>query len=300
MILVWRWLPSTTPSSLGWPRASKHNVSLVILVHSAPSNAERRHVIRATWLSALPPDTLALFVMGTGGLSNDATWNIQQEQRNHSDLLLFDSMTEDYFTLTTKVRRAFVWLHHNIDFKFVLKADDDTFVRVDLLVQESQKLKSFERIYWGYFSGDIRPFDPSTTDVKLCDLHVPYAKGGGYILSADLVSFITENQERLVSHKAEDVAVGLWLGPLKMNRLHDRRFDTEYVSRGCTERYIVTHKQDVYSMQEKHKSLQMNRVLCSHPAQLRFSYDYKWNKLPSQCCRASKTDYSVVNDWELS
>ncbi|ELU11562.1 hypothetical protein CAPTEDRAFT_65167, partial [Capitella teleta] len=202
---------------------------LVILVHSAPSNAERRHVIRAKWLSALPPDTLALFVMGTGGLSNVATWNIQQEQRKHSDLLLFDGVTEDYFDLTIRQsNHPKGILHDNIDFKFVLKADDDTFVRVDLLVQESQKLKSFERIYWGYFSGHTRPFDPSATDVKLCDLHISYAKGGGYILSPDLVSFIAENQERLVSHKAEDVAVGLWLGPLKMNRLHDRRFDTEY------------------------------------------------------------------------
>ncbi|ELU06423.1 hypothetical protein CAPTEDRAFT_102471 [Capitella teleta] len=297
MILVWTWSPSTTPLSFEWSRGRKANASLVILVHSAPSNAERRRVIRATWLSALPPDTLALFVMGTGGLSNVAAWNLQQEQRNHSDLLLFDGMTEDYFALTTKVRRAFVWLHHNVDFKFVLKADDDTFVRVDRLMQESQKLKFFERIYWGYFSGNTRPVEPSATDVKLCDLHIPYAKGGGYILSADLVSFIAKNQERLLLHESEDVAVGLWLGPLELNRLHDRRFDTEYVSRGCTEEYIVTHKQDVYMMQEKHKSLKMKHILCSHPAQFHFSYDYKWNKLPSQCCHRCKTDFYVVNEW---
>lgn len=41
----------------------------------------------------------------------------------------------------------------------------------------------------------------------------------------------------------EDVSVGIWLAPLRIERRHDRRFDTEWRSRGCLNHYVITHKQ---------------------------------------------------------
>ena len=86
--------------------------------------------------------------------------------------------------------------------------------------------------------------------------YLPYALGGGYVLSSDLVSFIASNSARLQLYGSEDVSVGVWLAPLaRLNRVHDERFDTEFVSRGCLDSYLVTHKQSVEEIRTKQYSI---------------------------------------------
>ena len=110
--------------------------------------------------------------------------------------------------------------------------------------------------------------------------------GGGYVLSADLVSFIASNSDRLQIYRSEDVSVGAWLSPLaRLNRVHDERFDTEFVSRGCLNSYLVTHKQSVEEMRSKQYSLVANGKLCEKEQRLRPSYNYDWSKPPSKCCQ---------------
>lgn len=49
------------------------------------------------------------------------------------------------------------------------------------------------------------------TEYNICDLYVPYALGGGYVLSKKCVDFIARNTEMLRLFKNEDVSVGTWL-----------------------------------------------------------------------------------------
>ena len=90
-------------------------------------------------------------------------------------------------------------------------------------------------------------------------------------------------------YQSEDVAVGTWLGPLKIHRIHDTRFDTEFRSRGCHNKYLVSHKQSVEDFRSKHYSLQSKGELCEKEEQLRISYEYNWNTVPSQCCIRNNT-----------
>ena len=113
--------------------------------------------------------------------------------------------------------------------------------------------------------------------------------GGGYVLSADLVSFIASNSGRLQLYRSEDVSVGAWLAPLaRLNRVHDERFDTEFVSRGCRNSYLVTHKQSVEEMRTKQYNIVATGRLCEKEERLRGSYNYDWNKPPSKCCPREK------------
>ena len=52
----------------------------------------------------------------------------------------------------------------------------------------------------------------------LCDRYIPYALGGGYVLSANLVGFLADNAAALRPYRAEDASVGTWLAPLKIHR----------------------------------------------------------------------------------
>ncbi|XP_008046876.2 beta-1,3-galactosyltransferase 6, partial [Carlito syrichta] len=114
---------------------------------------------------------------------------------------------------------------------------------------------------------------------------LPYALGGGYVLSADLVRYLRVSREYLRAWHSEDVSLGAWLAPVDVQREHDPRFDTEYRSRGCSNQYLVTHKQSLEDMLEKHRTLAREGRLCAREVQLRLSYIYDWSAPPSQCCQ---------------
>jgi galactosylxylosylprotein 3-beta-galactosyltransferase len=118
----------------------------------------------------------------------------------------------------------------------------------------------------------------------LCDQYIPYALGGGYVLSVDLVRFISANANILRTYRAEDASVGTWLAPLKVHRVHDTRFDTEWRSRGCSNTDLVSHKQSVQEMRSKQYSLVSKGVLCEREMTLHKTYEYNWKVPPSKCC----------------
>ncbi|OCT72680.1 beta-1,3-galactosyltransferase 6 [Xenopus laevis] len=265
---------------------------LVVLIASGPKYSERRSIIRSTWLSGVKSraehgDVWARFVIGTEGLGEEDSAALEMEQRRHGDLLLLSDLRDSYENLTAKLLRMYVWLEHNVDYKFVLKADDDTFARLDLLLEELRP-KEAHRLYWGFFSGRGRVKSAGKWKESgwlLCDSYLPYALGGGYVLSWDLVQYLSLTQHFLAHWLSEDVSLGAWLAPVALNRLHDPRFDTEYKSRGCNNKYLVTHKQSIEDMLEKHQTLAKEGRLCKEEIKLRLSYIYDWAVPPSQCCQ---------------
>ncbi len=90
----------------------------------------------------------------------------------------------------------------------------------------------------------------------LCDRYLPYALGGGYVISHDLVTFVSKNSDILQLYSNEDVSLGVWLAPLILNRVHDIRFDTEFESRGCSNNYFITHKQAILDMKRLYYNVQ--------------------------------------------
>ncbi|XP_070561892.1 beta-1,3-galactosyltransferase 6-like [Ptychodera flava] len=265
---------------------NKIKTFLVVMIMTGPHNTDRRTAIRQTWLSSYPEDILPRFVIGVAGLGDGERDVLQAEQMQYDDLLLLEELIDSYKSLTRKLLLMYSWLDQNVDFTFVLKADDDTFARLDILSEELRSMQP-DRLCWGFFDGRAKA--KKTTkwaepDWKLCDHYLPYALGGGYVLSSDLVHYVARNMEYLKIYNNEDVSLGAWLASVDVNRIHDTRFDTEYRSRGCNNAYIVTHKQAPELMYEKHKQLVTHDRLCEQEVQVRKSYNYDWNKPPSQCC----------------
>ncbi|XP_001376070.3 beta-1,3-galactosyltransferase 6 [Monodelphis domestica] len=267
---------------------------LAVLVVSAPAGTERRRAVRSTWLAdAGQPgplaDVWARFVVGTAGLAAPERRALEREQALHGDLLLLP-VRDAYENLTAKVLAMFAWLDEHVAFDFVLKADDDTFARLGALRDElrARGPEQRRRLYWGFFSGRGRVQAGGRWREAawlLCDHYLPYALGGGYVLSADLVRFVSRSRDVLQHWRSEDVSLGAWLAPVDVHREHDPRFDTEYRSRGCSNQYLVTHKQSPDDMRAKQRSLAQHGHLCPQEVRLRLSYVYDWDVPPSQCCR---------------
>lgn len=86
-------------------------------------------------------------------------------------------------------------------------------------------------------------------------------------------------------YNSEDVSVGLWLAPIaNIERKHDVRFDTEYRSRGCSNQYLVTHKQSNQDMRKLHEYYSKTGNLCAQEISNFLGYQYNWTVPPSRCC----------------
>ncbi len=265
---------------------------LVIVIFSAFSNEERRHAIRETWIRlALNRKYKHYFIVGTLDLNQNELNAIYSEQRIHNDLILFPHLKDTYSSLSHKLLSTLKWFSNKIEFKYLLKVDDDSFVQIDQLFDEllekSLTKTDSKPLYWGYFDGRAhvkRKGQWSESNWILCDRYLPYALGGGYIISKELVDFVAQNAPLLQLYRNEDVSLGVWLSSLSINRIHDIRFDTEYQSRGCINSHLITHKQSADNMRILYKNLQTFGKLCKNEIELQYSYVYNWKALPSQCC----------------
>lgn len=289
------------------------DVFLVILIFSSLNNFSRREVIRNTWLSDVKSEEIVHFFAISAGTATSAQKSLLKlEQEKNGDLLIFTNLDDSFYLLTTKLIASFDWLtdvgvlreevksstrKRFRKFEFLLKCDDDTFVRVTDLVSELKTVYSGERgenLYLGFFDGRAKP--KKTGKYKedqwiVCDYYIPYALGGGYVLARPLVHFIARNGNFLTRYRNEDISVGAWLSSYsKLNRVHDPRFDTEYISRGCHQSYLVTHKHSEFAMKKFHENLKVTGKLCLKENRTRISYMYNWNVPPSKCCSRNNPD----------
>lgn len=175
------------------------NYFMIIIVISAADNLSQRTAIRETWglLSKDFPDVQYFFIVGSYGLSSDKVSKIKEEQIHYNDMFLM-SVSDGYKSLTKKVLHAFVWFSAEFNFKYILKCDDDSFVLIPNVVKELQKRFTVHKhLYWGYFDGRAHIKQSGKWKEKnwfLCDRYLPYALGGGYVLSHSLVRYIKENE----------------------------------------------------------------------------------------------------------
>ncbi|KAK0393319.1 hypothetical protein QR680_000149 [Steinernema hermaphroditum] len=268
---------------------------LLIIVMSHSNDSSTRSVIRDTWLrlSAKGPSQVRhLFSIGTKGLSDIELKKLYDEQEQYDDLLLLASHVDTYENLARKTARSFKTAIEEVNFEFVLKVDSDSFVRLGSFLKALKDIAN-PMLYWGFLDGRAKPFRKGKWKEKdwiLCDRYLPYQLGGGYVLSYRLANYIATNADLLKYYRSEDVSVGAWLAGLDVKYVHDPRFDTEFRSRGCSNQYLITHKQSVTALRQLFTNVRDLGQLCTKEVQLRASYVYDWSALPSQCCtRANNT-----------
>ena len=268
---------------------------LAVMVLSSPNEngKGRRQVIRETWKRGFEAADSAVtirFVLGTAGLVESQVFSLESEHANYNDLLLLPSLKDGYQNLTLKVLNILVWADNHLHFSYLLKCDDDTYIRVGAIVSELKRRNSRQSLYWGYFSGKAKPLTRGKWRENkwfLCNNFLPFAMGGGYIISSDLVHRIARSAGGLQLYSNEDTSVGVWLSPYKAERKHDMRFNTEGISRGCSDKHLVSHKQNATDMRRKYQSLLQSagRLQCRGEHLRRRAYEYNWHVPPSECCR---------------
>nr|CAJ84714.1 beta-1,3-galactosyltransferase 6 [Drosophila pseudoobscura] len=238
-----------------------------------------------------------LFAIGTEQIPSGLKSELISEQVQHKDLLLLPRLADTYGNLTEKLLQALDAVTHHFNFSYLLKVDDDTYVKLDHLLNE---LISYDRkmlrktpeygqeplpqLYWGYFNGRavVKRKGPwKETNYYLSKSYLPYALGGGYVLSRKLCEHVVNNSQLLSTYVSEDVSVGTWLSPLRhVYRWHDPRFDTAYMARKCQTYHLLLHKRTEEMMRAIYHGQHCSGI---GPSTL-LAYYYDWTRTSDKCC----------------
>ena len=244
---------------------TKNGIILLVIIMSKPSHSLQRYFIRKTWAIQPPENTLLYFTVGTKDITPSIKSLLEYEHQRYNDLLLIDNHTDTYQTLTQKMLETYKIIDRTLTFDYVLKVDEDAMVNLETMKRAMDDLPK-ESIYIGFFKRGgiiIKNGKNKEMNYKICDKYLPYAFGGGYALSRDVVRYIAAYSHRLRIFANEDVSVGTWLAPLDIAFKHDIRFrlgDRQYG--GCSNFYMLISPVTIREMIAANTTLHKKGQLC--------------------------------------
>ena len=205
---------------------------LLIMVPTRPSNTVSRQLVRDTWFKGFQnnKDVALRFVIGSRTLEPAKRLGYIKENETYGDMIFIDA-PEGAGVLTNKTLSLFIWAYQHVRYKYLMKCDDDTYVFITPLLDELKKRRTIKKFYYGKIAPTSNLTKPGYDDGKWADddwgrgpYYIPFALGGGYILSYDLVALLSEQSPQLKWHIKEDTAVGAWLSAFDIERRNDDRF----------------------------------------------------------------------------
>ncbi len=250
------------------PEFSPGKYFLLVLIMSRPSANERRNAMRHSWINSnhhllQSQAVLVRFSIGLKGASKAVLSELNEEQSRNNDLLFLDEFEESYSNLTLKVLKSFKVIHKHYSFSYLLKCDDDSFVVLDIVVNELNLRNSKRSYYWGKMIEGAKVFKVgkfAETEWNLGKKYIPYAIGAGYILSGNLIDLIVRNSDDVMLYHNEDVAVSVWISPYNVQRQNDTGVceNKRYMFHHCKRNAVIVHPvqsaEDMTSLQTLYRN----------------------------------------------
>ncbi|XP_019636655.1 PREDICTED: beta-1,3-galactosyltransferase 1-like [Branchiostoma belcheri] len=213
------------------------NVFLLVIVTSSPNNHAQRHAIRHTWGNAtLRHDVNVVTVFAVGRTDDAATQRgLDYENRVQKDIIQED-FVDSYRNLTLKTVMCLKWASEFCPgAKFVMKADDDTFVNIYSLVRYLKHLPASNttKLLMGHVFSGAQPIRDSVGKQKKWYLSKEdysretfpkYPCGFAYVMSGDVVRPLYEVSLTVKYLFLEDAYVGLCLEKLGIEPAHQPGF----------------------------------------------------------------------------
>ena len=203
---------------------------LLIMVSTLPESFVARESIRDTWYHGFndSEDVIVRFAVGTKGAEEDVVTRLRKENETHKDLVIMEDTRDYYITPTNKTLAMIVWAHNNVDFKYFMKMDPITFVHVNNMVDVLRQRPTTKGLYYGRMQHKKKP-NRKSSEYKdptwdLTDTYLPFALGGGYILSSDLITHMARRKNFLKLHVNEDTAVASWIVAYHFERRDDDKW----------------------------------------------------------------------------
>lgn len=234
------------------PPLPKKRIFLLVGVFSTGNNFKRRMALRRTWMQYEPVRSGEVAVRFFTGLHKNEQVNMElwREAQLYGDIQFMPFV--DYYTLITLKTVAICTFGTKImPAKYIMKTDDDAFVRIDEVIASLKKSAPHGLLY-GLISFQSSPHRDKNSKWFISqkewpvEAYPPWAHGPGYIISRDIAKFVVRgHQERTLKlFKLEDVAMGIWIQQYKDSGQEvNYRSDDRFYSEGCESYYVLAHYQ---------------------------------------------------------
>lgn len=235
------------------PLISKKRLVLLIGVFSSCNNFNRRMALRRSWMQYNAVRSGEVAVRFFTGLHKNSQVNFQlwRESQAYGDMQLMPFV--DYYSLISLKTIAICTMGTKIlPAKYIMKTDDDAFVRIDEVLS-SLKQKVSDGLLYGLISFESKPQRDRDNKWFISaeewphESYPPWAHGPGYIISRDIAKFIVQAHQKrdLKLFKLEDVSMGIWIKKFKEHG-HKVQYisDVRFYNAGCEPNYILAHYQN--------------------------------------------------------
>ncbi|KAG8366351.1 hypothetical protein BUALT_Bualt17G0070800 [Buddleja alternifolia] len=235
------------------PITPRRQLNLFVGVFSTANNFKRRMAVRRSWMQypeVRSGQVAVRFFVGLhkNKMVNEELWN---EARTYEDIQLMPFV--DYYSLITwKTIAICIFGTEVVSAKFIMKTDDDAFVRVDEMLNSLERTNTTRGLLYGLINSDAQPQRSPDSKWYISpeewrdDKYPPFAHGPGYAVSNDIARTVSKKHKkgRLKIFKLEDVAMGIWIADMKKKGLEVRyEKDERIIADGCKDGYVVAHYQ---------------------------------------------------------
>ncbi|KAJ4707440.1 Beta-1,3-galactosyltransferase [Melia azedarach] len=246
-----------------------HRLDLFIGIFSTANNFKRRMAVRRAWMQypAVKAGIVAVrFFVGShkNQMVNEELWT---EVQTYRDIQLMPFV--DYYSLITwKTIAICIFGTEVVSAKYVMKTDDDAFVRVDEVLASLNRANVTRGLLYGLINSDARPHRSPDSKWYISpeewpqSIYPPWAHGPGYVVSYDIAKAVAKRHKgHLKMFKLEDVAMGIWIAELQKHGLEVRYINEQRVyNEGCQDGYVIAHYQSPREMLCLWQKLQHERV----------------------------------------
>ncbi|CAN6165474.1 unnamed protein product [Urochloa humidicola] len=268
--------PSFTPErylemSEQWraPPLPTEPVELFIGILSAASHFAERMAVRKSWMmyTRKSSNIVARFFVALNG-KKEVNAELKKEAEFFRDIVIVPFI-DSYDLVVLKTVAIAEYGVRVVPAKYVMKCDDDTFVRIDSVLDQVKKVRSDRSVYVGsinYFHRPLRSGKWAVTYEEWPEEVYPnYANGPGYVISSDIARYIVSefDNQTLRLFKMEDVSMGMWVEKFNNTRRPvEIRHDVRFYQSGCFDGYFTAHYQSPQHMICLWRKLQSGSAQC--------------------------------------
>ncbi|XP_061373488.1 hydroxyproline O-galactosyltransferase GALT6-like isoform X2 [Gastrolobium bilobum] len=229
-------------------------VELFIGILSAGNHFAERMAVRKSWMQHRLIKSAKVVARFFVALSprKEVNAELKKEAEFFGDIVIVPYL--DNYDLVVLKTVAICEYGVSFSAKYIMKGDDDTFVRVDAVINEARKVPDDKSFYIGNINYYHKPLRYGKWEVTYEEWpeedYPPYANGPGYILASDIARYIVSEFEmhKLRLFKMEDVSMGMWVEQFNRTKPVHYSHSLNFCQFGCIEDYYTAHYQSPRQM----------------------------------------------------
>ncbi|CAK8563111.1 unnamed protein product [Lathyrus sativus] len=237
------------------PPLPEFGVELFIGILSAGNHFAERMAVRKSWMQhslIKSSEVVARFFVALHQRI-EINAELKKEAEFFGDIVIVPYM-DNYDLVVLKTVAICEYGVHIAAAAYIMKGDDDTFVRVDAVINEARNVPDSMSSYIGNINYHHKPLRHGKWAVTYEEWpeedYPPYANGPGYILSYDIAHYIVSEFEKhkLRLFKMEDVSMGMWVEKFNSTKQVYYSHSLKFCQFGCIEGYYTAHYQSPRQM----------------------------------------------------